>query len=525
MFKYTRFSEPKRHNTLLLLFKVLQTESAKVSHLQLHYGVNITDGPIHHISFIPSGGYNADDNRLALVAIGGVESTIKVYALPLKIAANVDGAEPIIIEIESSFILKCGLNDEDHIMYKTQCLQICWSEVKGHNHIFAAYSNGCIGIWDISDDMQGNLNCFLIDNVHHYVPLNYWYVGEKGIKNISIHYDTSGPRWLAVSGMLRRFAVFDIRNIMQPTVVRDELNKNIVRAMDWCPVWETILLAICDSIPNNGRCAITVNPVSVMFAHNKLDIMSSAVTQVHYTPLTNLCVCSTDNGDLLFLSPRELHYERPLGKQFGGLRRFLTTMDVKTLNGDPLVKIDKNSTSELPNDWNMYEKNYKYKYGLVFGSIFPKFSDIESIKSKVLSKTPTGFRFYTMIASYWIEYICFISCLILKAAHKNAYLDENRRPPLHITPLMRINTLRCNLNPNGKHLTAVGYENGFVRIMLLRASVSVGASADISAASGCNSDSSPSPEATGCSSAIMTCGGSGFGSGGKNAVVAGRKKT
>lgn len=122
---------------------------------------------------------------------------------------------------------------------------------------------------------------------------------------------------------------------------------------------------------SDGRCAITVNPVSVMFAHNKLDIMSSAVTQVHYTPLTNLCVCSTDNGDLLFLSPRELHYERPLGKQFGGLRRFLTTMDVKTLNGDPLVRIDKNSTSELPNDWNMYEKNYKYKYGLVFGSIFP----------------------------------------------------------------------------------------------------------------------------------------------------------
>ncbi|KAL9906111.1 uncharacterized protein LOC119631312 isoform X2 [Glossina fuscipes] len=421
IFKYTRFSEPKRHNTLLLLFKVLQIESEKVSHLQLHYGVNITDGPIHNISFIPSGGYNADDNRLALVAVGGVESTIKVYALPLKIATNVDEAEPIVIEIESSFILKCGLNDEDHIMYKTQCLQICWSEVKGHNHIFAAYSNGCIGIWDISDDMQGNLNCFLIDNVHHYVPLNYWYVGEK---DISIHYDTNGPRWLAVSGMLRRFAVFDIQNIMQPTIVRDELNKNIVRAMDWCPVWETIVLAICDSMPNNGRCALIVNPLSVMFAHNKLDIMSSAVTQVHYTPLTNLCVCSTDNGDLLFLNPRELHYEQPLGKQFGYPRRFLTTMDVKTLNGDPLVKIDKSSTSELPNDWNMYEKNYKYKYGVVFGSIFP-----------------------------------------LKAAHKNAYLDENRRPPLHITPLMRINTLRCNLNPNGKHLTAVGYENGFVRIV------------------------------------------------------------
>uniref|UniRef100_A0A1A9WQ27 Uncharacterized protein n=1 Tax=Glossina brevipalpis TaxID=37001 RepID=A0A1A9WQ27_9MUSC len=424
MFKYTRFSEPKRHNTLLLLFKVSHIASKTVSQLQLHYGVNIADGPIHHISFLPSGGYNAEDNRLALVAVGGIASTIKIYALPLKVAINVDETEPIIVEIEPSFLLKCGLNDEDHVMYKTQCLQICWSEASGHNHIFAAYSNGCIGIWDISDDMQCNLNCFLIDNINHYVPLNYWYVGEKGIKHINVHYDTNGPRWLAVSGMLRRFTVFDIQNIMQPIIMRDELNKNIVRCMDWSPVWETIILAICDSMPTNGRCATIVNPLSLMFAHNKLDIMSSAVTQVHYTPLTNLCVCSTDNGDLLFLSPRELHYEQPLGKQFGEPRRFLSTMDVKTLNDEPLFKIDKSSTSELPNDWNMYDKNYKYKYGLVFGSIFP-----------------------------------------LKAAHKNTYLSENRRPPLHIAPLMRINSLRCNLNSNGKRLTAVGYENGFVRII------------------------------------------------------------
>lgn len=30
---------------------------------------------------------------------------------------------------------------------------------------------------------------------------------------------------------------------------------------------------------------------------------------------------------------------------------------------------------------------------------------------------------------------------------------------------MRINTLRCNLNRNAKRLVAVGYENGFIRVI------------------------------------------------------------
>lgn len=117
---------------------------------------------------------------------------------------------------------------------------------------------------------------------------------------------------------------------------------------------------------------MNVNPTHIMFPQNKLDYMVCGVTQVHYTPLTNICVASMENGDLLFMDTRELHYEYPLGKKFGE-RRLLYTLDIKQLNGEPIVKLpkgnQKNINEKVPNDWLMHDDKYKEKYGLVFQSL------------------------------------------------------------------------------------------------------------------------------------------------------------
>lgn len=106
-----------------------------------------------------------------------------------------------------------------------------------------------------------------------------------------------------------------------------------------------------------------------MFPQNKLDIMVCGVTQVHYTPLSNMCVSALDNGDIIFFDTKELHYEYALSKKFGE-RRLLYTMDVKQLNGQPLVELEKgnqkNDTSKVVSDWQMHYDNYKQKYGLIF---------------------------------------------------------------------------------------------------------------------------------------------------------------
>lgn len=66
-----------------------------------------------------------------------------------------------------------------------------------------------------------------------------------------MHYDTVGPRWLAVSGAYRKFVIYDIKIFMQPIIMKEEVHKNILLSMDWCPLWETLLYSYCDSIPNS----------------------------------------------------------------------------------------------------------------------------------------------------------------------------------------------------------------------------------------------------------------------------------
>lgn len=68
---------------------------------------------------------------------------------------------------------------------------------------------------------------------------------------MALHYDTNGPRWLALSGAYRKFVIYDIKCFMQPLILKEECNKNILLSMDWCPLMETLLYSYCDAMPNS----------------------------------------------------------------------------------------------------------------------------------------------------------------------------------------------------------------------------------------------------------------------------------
>lgn len=138
MMKYIKFSQPKQHPTIILILKV--TQSNKVPEFNVHYGFTITDGPVHHVSFLPSGGYDESSNRLGLVAVATVTSNVNVFSLPLNVenAAALKQTSSIrdqikLIEMKPSFILNLDLmnqkQSEQHVLLNPQCLKICWSEV------------------------------------------------------------------------------------------------------------------------------------------------------------------------------------------------------------------------------------------------------------------------------------------------------------------------------------------------------------------------------------------------------------
>lgn len=135
--KYVKFNNPKQHKTVLLIFKVLRCNC--ITQLKIHYGFIVNDGPVHNVAFLPSGGYDSSKNRLGLVAVATIKSSINIYSLPISventtaIEENICDKSIVLIDIKPSFSLildmKKNEQTEQHILFNTQCLQICWSEV------------------------------------------------------------------------------------------------------------------------------------------------------------------------------------------------------------------------------------------------------------------------------------------------------------------------------------------------------------------------------------------------------------
>ncbi|XP_037934164.1 uncharacterized protein LOC119668654 isoform X2 [Teleopsis dalmanni] len=416
MEKFSRYQNTKVNPTFILIYQMKQ--NATIIEAKLHYAINVSEGPVHCLSFLPSGGYDETTNRLGLLAVGSVKNEINIYSLPLKLTADPD-SEFKIIDLKPYFVLCDNHPDNESSnedLIKTQCLQICWSKAIGHNHIFASFHNGCIGIWDINTDENVNINSFQKNGLNMFVPLNYFFVGETIVNALDVHYDTNGPRWLAAACARRKLIVFDIRDLTQPIILKEENLKNLIRSLDWPIVWETVNVGLCDTLPGYGCTAVAVSPINICYSNCRIDSMLCGIGQIHYNPNINIQVCGSDNGDIVFLNVRELHLDDILLKTLQNSRA-VAAMDLKCLNNTIIPKC-------INTEWQLHEKDYKNRYGVVFGPI-----------------------------------------LKYKPENKTSYLNKERIPKLNLLRYTQINSIRWNINPNCSKFLAVGYENGFLRLI------------------------------------------------------------
>ncbi|XP_036326499.1 uncharacterized protein LOC118739342 isoform X3 [Rhagoletis pomonella] len=436
--EYTRYKNPKIGNTLLWLYKITPANGLEPLRMQLHYAINIPDGPVHCTAFLPSGGYDASANRLGLVAVGTAAScTIKVYALPLdasvekpmeidvpSLTGQAEHLLPdlIIVQLQPVLQLTLDVSEEPemraHRLVNTQCTALCWSEFSGHKHIFAGFANGCAGYWDISTD--DNLNLLVINGLPNYLPMNFFYAREKNVHAMALHYDTSGVRLLALTVGRRILSIYDLHQFTRPILMKEEVARNEVMDLAWSPLWQSLAVAVSDSLGTIGQCTYAVSPTNMNFKNETIDRACGAVTQIHYNPWQHIYAYATDNGDLALLNIREMHFKEILRDSLQNTRA-AAIMDMKCLNGEDIPKFDPKSVSA---DWKFFEEGCVEKYGLVFGPM-----------TKIDRK------------------------------HKPQYVSAKRRPPVNLIRCTRINSMRCNLNVGGKKLIALGYENGLLRIL------------------------------------------------------------
>ncbi|KAH8327850.1 hypothetical protein KR067_001045 [Drosophila pandora] len=378
--------------------------------LDLHYGVRVPNGPVHSFVFMPSGGYDESTNRLGLLAVSNSMSDVHIYALPLNLPGDEQtGTDKNVIQLNSLLTLSLDITNS----VQDQCTRICWSQARGHNFLVTGYAKGNVACWDIGD--TEGLNCIKQDNQIYIAPLNFFFIGERNIQYLDLHYDANGPRWLAVGTNVRRFCIFDIKNWSQPypLVEGSSISHLYVTSLFWSPICETIIVGSNELFVNRMTRNLALSPSGINYDYKTLESTVSSTRAMHSNIQKNYLVLGTDNGDLVFVDERDLNFPPALNKS-AFIVRAVSTLDLVHLS---------EATSD-PKD-----------------PITPE----------------TFFRDYALRIKPVVP---------VQPKGRTTYLSEKRMPKnLTSLPLTRYNCVHCNWNSPANSLVAVGTEHGLLRIL------------------------------------------------------------
>jgi len=129
MLKFTRQLKEKQEDDLLLLLECKMSSAGKDNawslQTRLYYGIHVPHGPVLTFAFMPSGGYDKSANRLALLAVGSVSSTV-IYALPLELPTKSEQKDAVIV-LEAVRTLSLDVDNP----VRDPCTKICWSQASG----------------------------------------------------------------------------------------------------------------------------------------------------------------------------------------------------------------------------------------------------------------------------------------------------------------------------------------------------------------------------------------------------------
>lgn len=420
--KFSRFLNQKFSRSLIFILKFDKSSKSRIKG-EISYAVAIDDGPIHAIEFLPSGGYLPELNRLGMLAVGSIETEIKIYSLPLLVVEKRDCDLFPIIQLESSMELHLEV-PSDNVSgntdnYHSQCTCLTWSKSAGHNIIVGGFLNSFVGIWNVCDDAD-NLNRFVVNGKRTFTPISYFWTTEDRLMQLALHYDMNGPRWMAVSNSMRKLMVYDLREITDPVLFRVDITLNSVSSIDWPVVWENFLYGLGDIMPSNGCLASCYSPMSLMFVNRRFDKFCAGVSDISYNMWKNCTACGAENGDIQIVPMREFTLD--VSQRLKTDVKTVSTVDIVPFNKEEKISV---TNLQIPEDGKrVFDKDYQNHYGIVFGPI-KRFS----------------------------------------GRKKSEFYSSNRVPPLNLQRLVRINKLTFNPNKNACDLLAVGYNNGLIRVI------------------------------------------------------------
>ncbi|XP_043490476.1 uncharacterized protein LOC122516600 [Polistes fuscatus] len=424
--------------------KLNNESKSEISTPTLSYAIVHDSSTIWSFEWCPSGCYQDDTlnnykkgtyRRMGLLAAACSNGSVYIYSLPfpeeLKFSKSetnnlpIYKTDPVLILVVNSIIYDNGKQN-------WQCTEISWTKERGHNIIAAGFSNGYVGVWDLTGDSpllkQKQNNSIVMNTFSHF------FAHGNAVSMVEM-IPYNGQRFLVSASIDRSYKVWDLENISSP---QETIKKGIITDGAWMLHWPSAVICFDDALSYRHTNSYLVSVREHGYKSCPLLPTNSPTFSIAVSDYANSIAHGTHAGEILSIFPHQLLYTKDLDKILPRKRQlnsYIEVVDFEKPKQSPKEDLNKgNDKGNKSKPYNYMPETYdgcKERFGLIIHNNFAKIYDklAKGINQQIL------------------------------------YSDKLTLVPIERYPFTSVNRVSWNSNMWSHLWLAAGYHNGLVRFL------------------------------------------------------------
>ncbi|XP_063992288.1 general transcription factor 3C polypeptide 2-like [Diachasmimorpha longicaudata] len=395
---------------------VLGHNSAQLRTPELCYVVGHEGGTIWCLEWCPSGGYEHDGERMGLLAAAMSSGVVHIYSMPFPGVmgrGKVFRMNPVMV-----------LHVHDRSGTASQCMTLTWSKTSNHDTIATGFADGYVALWNLTT--KSPLLRTEESSIIHLQPFMHFFAHHHAVMFVTV-VPLKETRYLVTAGMDRYAKIWDLEDTRLPFWI---FKKGVAVNGTWMTHWPTIFTSY-DDVLGMSRTMTYIASVRES-ASRFVSVLgtNSPVYAIASSDWANGICQGTAAGEVVACFPPQLLYTKEMSRIMD--TRWLVS-NIEVVDFQKKI-VDEGKKKEYEYRPETYEECQE-KFGVAFRD------DLDNTRNTRVSRN-----------------------------QRKVGLTPNTMKKVAVEqyPFAAINRISWNPNSWSYLWIAVGYRNGFIRILNLK---------------------------------------------------------
>ncbi|XP_014217024.1 general transcription factor 3C polypeptide 2-like [Copidosoma floridanum] len=307
---------------IIQIWDVKNLRSKNLRNPELAYAIVHEGGTIWCLEWCPSGCYElasllsersvADGpKRMGLLAGACSDGCVRIYSLVFpkhlvksntKDPNDVQNTENKYPLYDTKPVLVLIVHRQMYIDNKQtwHVTKISWTKEKGHNIIAGGFSNGYVGLWDLS--LKSPLSKFEKDDITFLMPFRHFFAHQQVVTMVYL-IPVGDKRFLATAGMDRYYKFWDLEDVSNP---KNYIKKSFITDGSWLDNWFCAFITGDDALKLNRNFVYCLPIRDYTYKYYDVLPMNSTSYSISANNFGNSVASGTLAGEVVAMFPHQL---------------------------------------------------------------------------------------------------------------------------------------------------------------------------------------------------------------------------